>query len=486
MSPGNIENSQRSRTKNAVGWSYDLIKWFSEEESQAAKKSRQALLNQLSDQVKQTANGSKLFTGQLSPGCQICVDGTWGCCFIGFACTRNCFFCPNAYLKEKNRPATSHGKVLESSEMHVQRIKQFGIKGVAFSGGEPLLYLDRILDHTHAIRQAFGDQIYIWLYTNGDLVQEDTLKALVQAGINEIRFDLTARNYDLTPLKLARRIVPTVSVEIPIIPEDEQTIISLLPQLLSMGIDHFNMHQLIANHVNFINLSQRNYHFLHGDIVTIFESEMSALRILKFALDKNMDIPINYCSGIYKQNFQNSGFRHQFLNTLPEAASSASDIGYVRYLNITGKEKDICKLISQLREEGIDESLWQVDALKHEVWLPVYLYKFINWEDLIVRLYYFDPEFPNDEDEDKKSVQSIVDSYNRTFITDPLSFFVFEQWYKFYVSGVQSERQLRENFAKYYPVTDRQSLTDMTRYQNLILYGLKTFEETNSGLQAIF
>lgn len=85
-------------------------------------------------------------------------------------------------------------------------MKTFNIKGVGFSGGEPLLVGDRLLAHISAIRQELGESIYLWMYTNGDMVNREVLQKLRAAGLDEIRFDLSARSYNLDPVILAKNI----------------------------------------------------------------------------------------------------------------------------------------------------------------------------------------------------------------------------------------------------------------------------------------
>lgn len=58
--------------------------------------------------------------------------------------------------------------VLLEPEDHVRYLQALGIEGVGFSGGEPLLVLDRLVAHVEAIRRELGDSVYVWVYSNGD------------------------------------------------------------------------------------------------------------------------------------------------------------------------------------------------------------------------------------------------------------------------------------------------------------------------------
>jgi pyruvate formate-lyase activating enzyme-like uncharacterized protein len=477
-------DSQKKQVANNIGWAYKSIRWFSSEEANEAAQKRASILASLSGRVNQTAQITKLYTGKLSPGCQICVDGHWGCCFIGFSCTRVCFFCPNQNSDRKERPPILHGLSIQSPKEHVETIERLGIKGTAFSGGEPLLYLDRVLNHTRLIRQVFGNDIYIWLYSNGDLATEDRLRSLKEAGVNEIRFDLSARNYDLSPLILARKIMPTVSVEIPAIPEDEKIVLSLLPDLMTIGIDHLNLHQLYANEINFANLLKRDYHFIHDIPSPVYESEISALRILKHVLDKDLKISTNYCSRIYKYHFQRKGMYKQSLHSFPKLEPTVSPLGYIRLLNVKGKEKDIADLVKKLTFDKTD--LWSVDELGHEVWLSTHLWNYIDWDLLSVRLFYFLPKMKFVVKEDENIIQLIHQSSDLlAFQSKKLPFYVFKHWFDRYVKNTIGDRQLKKEFVQNYPIRNKQDIDEMLYHQDVLLQIISTLEEIPQGLQEI-
>ena len=134
---------------------------------------------------------SKPYLNSLSPGCWICGEGTWACVFISHSCTRHCFFC----LREQKEaedfvPYVERDVRFDSVKRFIEYLKSFHFKGISFSGGEPFIKFDRLFKYLRAIRDEFGNQHYIWVYTNGDLVNKDKLTRLAEAGMNEIRFDM--------------------------------------------------------------------------------------------------------------------------------------------------------------------------------------------------------------------------------------------------------------------------------------------------------
>ena len=298
--------------QEVTGWAYTEMKWLSEAEAKEANKKRNKLLQSISGRINSNFLGNKIGPGCLSPGCTTCGQGTWSCIFIGSLCTANCFYCPQDRKKNNDQPPTESGLVFDHPEDYVDYLEKFKFKGASFSGGEPLLKYEKILTYIRKIRERLGRGIYIWLYTNGDLIDKNKLNALKEAGLNEIRFDIAARNYNLKAVKMAVGIIDIVTVEIPAIPEDYKILKKCLPRLKAIGIAHLNLHQLHASRYCYKEFIDHGYTFLHKPDMPILESELTALRLIKYAVDNNIELAINYCSTIYKNRFQRKGYRERF------------------------------------------------------------------------------------------------------------------------------------------------------------------------------
>ncbi len=162
--------------------------------------------------VRHSANGSKLYTGELSPGC-------WSCVYLTKQCTADCFFCPSDPGSETSIPRANR-LPLPGLDAYLAFLRHFRFRGASFSGGEPFLRFEELVTWIARIKREFGAGIYLWVYTNGDLVDEGKLKDLHRAGLDEIRINIRARDYRLAPVILAREMIETVTVEIPTIPED--------------------------------------------------------------------------------------------------------------------------------------------------------------------------------------------------------------------------------------------------------------------------
>lgn len=271
---------------------------------------------------------TKPYHKQISKGCEICGQGKWSCLFITNKCNAGCFYCP-APQDEDEKPSTQ-GMDFTDPVVYANYIKHFNFKGVSFSGGEPLLYFDRTLQYLKKVREICDPDVYIWMYTNGILVTEDKLKALADAGLNEIRFDIGATSFCLHRVEYAKGIIPNITIEIPAIPESNELLKKMLPEMIDAGVTNLNLHQLRLTHHNAHKLITRGYTIVQAEKPLVLESELTALEIINYAKEQSFDIGINYCSFFYKSRFQKAGFRKQIAKAIGIDANNISENGYIR------------------------------------------------------------------------------------------------------------------------------------------------------------
>jgi len=291
-------------------------------------------------------NHSKPYIGDLSPGCMTCINGTWSCLFINIMCTRNCFYCPQDRTQKKERlPQTDKHINFGSAKEYVNYLKTFHFEGIGISGGEPFLVFDRVIEYIKSIRDCFGPQHYIWIYTNGDLVTEDKLKILKDAGLNEIRFDISAADYNLKPVSLAVKYIQNIAVEIPAIPEDLDIVKSSLKKFDDIGVNYLNLHQLMMNSHNRIEFNKRNYTITNTNLYKndspVIESELAGFDILKHALKIKSVFGVNYCSRCYKARFQGKAYRKRYASICKDNSESVTHAGYLVKCSISGTSEEL-------------------------------------------------------------------------------------------------------------------------------------------------
>jgi pyruvate formate-lyase activating enzyme-like uncharacterized protein len=324
-----IESNRRE-----YGRLYDLLNFADPERLAAANAERKELLQWLEQRALFGYAGTKVDCRSLSPGCRCCGDGGWSCLFVNGRCNGRCFYCPTA--QDDDGPPVTNGLAFTAPDDYAAYVAAMEFSGVSISGGEPLMTPDLTLAYLSAVRKRCGEELHLWLYTNGTLLTADLCSRLRDAGLDEIRFDLGAVRYNLKKLRLAVGCISTVTVEIPAVPEDEELLRRKMVEMAEAGVKHLNLHQMRLTPHNFGPLTERGYTFLHGEKVTVLESELSALRTVRFGLEQGMPLPVNYCSFPYKRRFQHAAARRRAAENICVCGETVTEPGYLRTLTATG------------------------------------------------------------------------------------------------------------------------------------------------------
>jgi pyruvate formate-lyase activating enzyme-like uncharacterized protein len=270
-------------------------------------------------------------------------------------------------------------------------LERMGIKGVGLSGGEPFLTFERTLLFASKIKRRFGEGIYLWIYTNGIAVTPDGLKSLKDAGLDEIRFDLSAVEYDTSRIELAADIIDTVTVEMPAIPEHVELLQVLMGRLPELGVRYLNLHQLRVTHHNCMNLAKRGYTFVHGDKVTVLESEQAALSLVRYSKEKGLSIPVNYCSFAYRNRFQTRGQRRRLAELVKKTFEDVTAAGAIRRMTVKGKPEVLEGLESSLREISEPGQGWFREPAGEKISIRARLWKHIPPGILPTHVSYYIP-----------------------------------------------------------------------------------------------
>ena len=367
---------------------YAAMKWVRPDEAQAATSARSDLIDSIFDhQGAQWAfSETKLFTHALSPGCRLCGQGAWSCLFVNGICNASCFYCPTA--QNDPGPPTTNSLAFDKPRDYADYVRRFGIQGVGFSGGEPLLGVKRVLAYLKAIKTRSDYPVYTWMYTNGILAGTDTLAALRDSGLDEIRFDLSANGYRLDGLEKALGVIGRVTVEIPAIPEDLPITQKLIGDLHDRGVNHLNLHQIRCTPFNARRLSDRGYTFVHGPKATVLETELTALALIRFALEQSIDLPINYCSYTYRHQFQGAAARRRHAAQIKAPWEDITPTGHIRHLILTGPEARLAGVHQTLSTALADPACFKLSSDRQRLAFAADLWPLIDFSGLRLTVNY--------------------------------------------------------------------------------------------------
>ena len=376
------------RNRQEYAGAYDSMKWLRPDEAANAHRDRETLIASIFrfPGAAWACAGTKLFTHALSPGCVLCGQGTWSCLFVNGICNARCFYCPSS--QDDPGPPVTNTLVFEKPADYADYVNRFDIKGVSFSGGEPLLTFDRVIAFLEAVRTSVDHSVYTWLYTNGRLATREKLAALRDGGLDEIRFDLSANHYRLGALEKAMGVIPCVSVEIPAIPEDLSTTGRLIEDLASLGVNHLNLHQIRCTPYNRGKLAARGYTFLHGPKVTVLETELAALKLIRYSLEHAIDLPINYCSHAYQHQFQAAGTRRRCAGLIKAGCEDVTSTGHIRRLTLAGPEERIASIVASLESRSVHPSRYSLSTKRDSLSFAAELWPLIDFSSLRLKVGY--------------------------------------------------------------------------------------------------
>ncbi|MDO4291080.1 MAG: radical SAM protein [Eggerthellaceae bacterium] len=255
--------------------------------------------------------GASLSVGHLSPACVECTGAGGSETFsTTFRCHRDCYFCFNHNQPDYDkffREGCPWEEGLERSAAENESLACVGL-----TGGEPLLDLDNAL----ALLRRAGE---LWpgahkrMYTSGDLLTEASAAALRAAGLDEIRFSVKdddapdQQERVLAAMEVAKRFIPSVMVEMPVIPGAGEHMRTLLRRFDALGIDGINLLEFCFPFCNWDEFARRGFRLKNPPFDVMYDygysgglavagSEELILELMLWALDEGLELGMHYCS----------------------------------------------------------------------------------------------------------------------------------------------------------------------------------------------
>lgn len=175
-------------------------------------------------------------------------------------------------------------------------------EGVGVTGGEPLLVLDRVIAAMRVLKEVFGKDFHIHLYTSGTRVTRSSLERLVNAGLDELRIHVVSK-LSLDAVKTALEFPVDVVVENPAIPGASRWLMELVAELDRLGVRYVNLNELEVSELNMNSLAVRGFRTSPNGR-SVAGSRETALAVLKWVESERLGISVHYCPAIYKDVHQ--------------------------------------------------------------------------------------------------------------------------------------------------------------------------------------
>lgn len=325
---------------------------------------------------KVTQGEAGSFHSFLSEGCKLCKQGAKMVLFITGICPKDCFYCPVSEERRADVTYVNERKVISDQDV-VDEALQMDALGTGITGGEPLLRKEKVIHYIGLLKDNFGHQHHIHMYTS--MAPEfDTLKELADAGLDEIRFhppvkawnELERTDY-ANSIKYAKELGMETGIEIPSIAGVQK-------------VGHF------ANNIEcFLNLNELEFSDTNSDAMiklgySLIDDVSNAVEgSEKFAREVAKDCErIHFCSSSYKDAVQ---LRKRLIRIAGNTARPFDDIGEegtVYYGNIECAENDLESVLEELvqmevpadmmetKSKGVDLAWWILEEIAESIKKP--------------------------------------------------------------------------------------------------------------------
>jgi len=233
---------------------------------------------------------------RLATGCTLCFEGAKLVLFITGLCHRSCWYCPLS-SKRKNRDVIyANEHCITSPEEMLGIAEKMSALGTGITGGEPFLVTDRLCLYARALKERFGPEHHIHLYSGIAPAEDDLVR--IQGLVDEIRlhpphetWNVLVHNTFHESIKTASRLGFDIGIEVPSLAGIE----AFIPIL--QDVDFFNINELEWGDSNAEHMRRRGLD-LRGDV-------SNAVQGGKEAVSSILSYPkVHWCSSDFKDRVQ--------------------------------------------------------------------------------------------------------------------------------------------------------------------------------------
>jgi len=330
------------------------------------------------------------YINSLSSACKMCAQGSKMVVLATGICPTSCYYCPLSFKKGGKDRIFANEWELNNEEDTRKLISEgefIDATGAGITGGDPLLVWQRVKKYILLLKDYFGSDFHIHLYTSG-LKNADHLTDLVAAGLDEVRFHPQPEywnNMNKSPIQEAIKHMLNTStdvvIEIPSIPSKEKEILSLVEWANNFKLSWINLNELEYSERNCELLYKKGYVTKNEISAAVKGSQETALKVLKIVQEKNLDIGVHYCSVSFKDGVQLKNRLLRRANNIAKEYEIITEEGTLLkgaiYTN-----SSLEQLVTKLRKEyEIPQNLVFLDEEKNRVEIAAWILEKIA-EDL--------------------------------------------------------------------------------------------------------
>jgi hypothetical protein len=264
----------------------------------------------------------------ISKGCEQCAKGGKMVLFVyGYCDQRDCFYCPLGENRKNVTDVYANERKVESDADVLEEAHRMDALGSSITGGEPQEAMDRTTHYIELLKEEFGEDHHVHLYT-GITGGRENMRRLAEAGLDEIRFhppleewgDLHGTEWE-DILYIAREEGITPAFEIPGIRPEKEFL-----EFIDEGAAEFC-------NVNEFEMSQGNFRRMQEQGFELREGHMSAVGDTREAILEEMgDHPkVYFCTSVFKDAAQHRRRLKRMARNLRRPFDEVTDDGTLVY-----------------------------------------------------------------------------------------------------------------------------------------------------------
>ena len=330
------------------------------------------------------------YLSPLSPACKMCAQGSKMVVLATGLCSAKCFYCPLSFKKGGKDRIFADEWELDGENDTKKLIREAGYidaTGAGITGGDPLIVWKRVKKYISLLKNVFGSEFHIHLYTSG-LKNADRLAELVSVGLDEVRFHPFPEcwnDMDNSPIKVSIKDAldtsADVALEIPVIPDMEEEIFSLIKWADDNELRWVNLNELEYSERNCESLNNRNYVVKDDISADVNGSQGSAIAVLKMVQNEDIDIGVHYCSVSFKDGIQLKNRIKRRAHSIAKEYEVITDEGTIIKGAIYKSDTSLNQLFILLKEEyGISEKFIFLDKEKSRIEIGLWILEKIALE----------------------------------------------------------------------------------------------------------
>lgn len=252
-----------------------------------------------------TLNGRTYYVGDDSHfpgGCRSCLLGS-GLSAVRKTnrCDANCKFCYDYGVLNAQPPVGEGMWEIGGTKFYEEDIPLLlsihkKPTGISYVYLEPFMEIEK---YYGAVRIFHEAGIHQHLYTNGIHANRENLRALAEAGLDELRFNLGASHCAdqvIENMAIAREYFPQVGIETPMTPAFYREFMEKKQTLLSLGLDFINCAELHLNENNIVNYENENLYMCRQGYISPIFSRNLTLQLMALADRESWPLLVHDCS----------------------------------------------------------------------------------------------------------------------------------------------------------------------------------------------